>query len=267
MSRAAGLGKYTRLVSIFTAASVSAQLEYRANFVVNVLTSLGAAAGGLFGLLLVYGDGSAVGGWSQLEAIVVLGVFTFVRGFISTALAPNLNKIAEGVRTGTLDFVFLKPMDAQFYVSTRNLNILRLPDVLLGLGLIAWAGSRLPGVSLGGLLLGAGLTAASLAIVYSIWFALATTAFWFVRVENVTELFNGFYRAGQFPVSVYPPVVRFVFTAIVPIAFITTVPAEAMVGRLSPGTGLVAVGVAAALLLASRLFWSRAVASYTSASS
>jgi ABC-2 type transport system permease protein len=259
--------RYWRLASIFTSASIAVQLEYRANFVINVITSVLAAAGGLFGLLLVYGDGQAVGGWSTLEATVVLGVFTFGRGFISAVLAPNLNRIAEGVRTGTMDFVLLKPVDAQFYVSTRNLNILKVPDLLVGLGLAGWALLRLPAVSLGGVLAGALLLLASLAIVYSIWFALATTAFWFVRVENVTELFNGFYRAGQFPVSVYPPVVRLVFSTIVPIAFVTTVPASAVLGRLEPLTGAAALGLAAALTLGSRWFWRRAVRSYTSASS
>jgi ABC-type uncharacterized transport system permease subunit len=86
-------------------------------------------------------------------------------------------------------------------------------------------------------------------------------------VENITELFNGLFRAGQFPVTVFPGWVRVFFTFIVPVAFITTVPAEAVVGRIRPEIALASAGVALALLAISRWFWGVALRSYTSASS
>jgi ABC-2 type transport system permease protein len=42
---------------------------------------------------------------------------------------------------------------------------------------------------------------------------------------------------------------------LVPVAFATTVPVEALTGRLSGGTLLGAVGLAALLFAVSRLFW------------
>ena len=62
---------------------------------------------------------------------------------------------------------------------------------------------------------------------------LTTTAFWLVKVDNISELFYAFFSAGRFPVSAFPVWVRFVLTFIVPIAFITTVPAAAAVGGSS----------------------------------
>lgn len=265
--RPASLLRYLRLIAIFAGASISVQLEYRMNFVISVLGSILTAGGALFGLLILSSDGQPIGGWSYREATIVVGLFTLVQGFIGTLLYPNLNKIAEAVRLGTMDFNLLKPIDAQFLVSTRNINVFHLIDVLLGLGLIGWAASGVEGVTLAGLLLALVLVGAALTIVYAIWFALTTTAFWFVKVENVTELFNGVFRAGQFPVTVFPGWLRLFFTAIVPIAFITTVPAEALIGRTRPTSALTAVAVALVLLVASRWFWKRAIGSYTSASS
>ncbi len=259
--------RYARLIAIFTGASISAQLEYRANFVVNLIGALLSAGGALFGLSIIAGDGTVVGGWSYREAVVVVGLFTIVQGFINGVLYPNLNKIAEAVRTGHMDFTLLKPIDAQFLVSSRNVNIFPLFNVVVGMGVVAWAISGIPGTTAGGVVLGAILAGAALAIVYAIWFMLTTTAFWFVRVENVTELFNGVFRAGQFPVTVFPGRIRIFFTFVVPIAFITTVPAEALIGRLDATTAATAVGVALALLIAARLLWRWAVSSYTSASS
>lgn len=259
--------RYLRLAAIFAGASVSVQLEYRANFLINLLTSLLTAGGSLLGLLVVSGDGQPIGGWSYREAAVVVGLFTLVQGLIGALLQPNLNKIAEAVRLGTMDFTLLKPIDAQFLVSTRNINLFQAIDMLLGLGIIGWAVAGLPGVTPAGALVAALLVGAGLLIVYAIWFMLSTTAFWFVKVENLTDLFSGLFRAGQFPVSAYPGWVRLLFTFVVPVAFVTTVPAEALTGRCQPLSALGALLAAALLLLAARLLWRRALASYTSASS
>ncbi len=261
------LRRYLRLMRVFAGASISAQLEYRANFMISLIGAFLISGGSLFGLLVLTGDGQPIGGWSYREASVVVGLFTLMQGFIGAFLYPNLNKIAEAVRLGTMDFTLLKPIDAQFLVSTRNVNVFRMIDMVIGIIVIVWAASDIGGITAQGVALGAALVAAGVVIVYAIWFMLTTTAFWFVKVENITELFSGLFRAGQFPVTAFPTWVRLLFTFIVPVAFITTVPAEAIVGRIRPESALVAAGVALVLLLISRWFWSVAVRSYTSASS
>ncbi len=259
--------RYARVATIFIGASVSAQLEYRVNFVVNLMGSLLLAGGSLLGLAILYSDGQPLGGWTQRETMVVVGLFTLVQGFIGTFLQPNLSRIAEEVRQGTMDFTLLKPVDSQFYVSARNVNLFRLTDVLVGGGLIVWAAGGLQSVSLGGSLLSGALLGAALVIVYSVWFMLSTTAFWFVKIGNFTELFNGLFRAGQFPITALPGWVRLLFTFVVPVAFVTTVPAEAISGRAQPGSVLFAALLAIGLALAARWFWGFAVRNYTSASS
>ena len=73
--------------------------------------------------------------------------------------------------------------------------------------------------------------------------------------------------AGRFPVSAFPAGLRAFFTFIVPVAFLTTVPAEAILGRAS-GPWLLAGGaVAIAAVVVSRWFWRFALRFYTSASS
>ena len=104
------------------------------------------------------------------------------------------------------------------------------------------------------------------AIVYSFWLILATLSFWFVRVENILVIFQSVYEAGRWPVSLYPAWLRFGLTFLVPVAFAVTVPAEALTGRLTWQTGLLAVGLAAALLVVSRAFWKVGLRNYSGAS-
>jgi ABC-2 type transport system permease protein len=265
--RGGRMKRYFRLIGIFAGSSIAAQLEYRANFIVNLVGSLFTAVGSLFGLSVLLAGGSSLGGWNQLEAIVVVGVFTLIEGYMGMFLYSNLNKISEGVRTGSMDFTLLKPLDSQFLVSSRNVNILRIADLFIGTGLIIYASTRLASVQAPGILIAVLLILAGFASVYSIWFMLCTTAFWWVGVENITELFWGFFRAGQFPVTAFPGWGRILFTFVIPVAFITTVPAEALIGRGKLETAIGALGVALLLLVVSRLFWKFALRNYTSASS
>jgi len=80
-------------------------------------------------------------------------------------------------------------------------------------------------------------------------------------------LFFGLWElAGRWPVSLYPAWLRFGLTFLVPVAFAVTVPAEALTGRLTWQTGLLAVGLAAALLVVSRVFWKVGLRNYSGAS-
>jgi len=65
----------------------------------------------------------------------------------------------------------------------------------------------------------------------------------------------------------YPTAYRFFFTFIIPVAFLTTVPAEAMLGRVQVNWVIGAGVLAIALVLVSRVFWQFALRFYTSASS
>jgi ABC-2 type transport system permease protein len=65
----------------------------------------------------------------------------------------------------------------------------------------------------------------------------------------------------------YPAIYRVFFTFVIPVAFLTTIPAEAMLGRLNPVWLLGDLGLAIALLWISHRFWQFALKFYTSASS
>jgi ABC-2 type transport system permease protein len=254
------IGTYLRLGAL-------SELQYRANFWINLLQSALGLLSALAGMGVVFYHTDALAGWQPMELLALLGIYFLMSGFINTLVQPSMERFLTDIRQGTFDFVLTKPRDAQLLTSIRRISIWSLMDVLLGVGVLAIALLRLGrGFSilqaLGFLL----VLLAGAVIVYSFWLMLATTAFWFVNVENILVVFQSMYQAGRWPVSIYPTTLRMLLTFLVPVAFAVTVPAEAAIGRLTWTTLAGSLALALAIFTAARLFWQRGVRSYAGAS-
>jgi ABC-2 type transport system permease protein len=258
---------HLRLVGVFLRLGVLNELQYRANFWIQLLRSLVNLATALAGLGVVFSQTATLDGWRQDELLALVGVYFLVGAGVNLVFLPSMSQFIGDVRKGTLDYVLTKPEDAQLLVSIRRVDIWRLIDVAMGFGVLGVALARLGGetgprqaAAFGVTLLAGG------AIVYSFLLALATTAFWFVRVENILVVFQSMYAAGRWPVGIYPPWLRGTLTFVVPIAFAITVPTSALVGRLGWPTLVGTVALAVAMLAFSRWFWTFGVRHYSGAS-
>jgi ABC-2 type transport system permease protein len=260
------MNRYWKVLRLFWTTAIAAELEYRLNFFIASLSSITNLIGSIFGLFLFYKNGYTFEGWSWFEAMLVLGIFTLLQGFSTAFLVPNLNRIVDQVQQGTLDFVLLKPISSQFWLSARMVSPWGLPDLFFGLILMLYAGGQL-NLSIINYFSSIVPIVFGLMILYSLWFMLGATSIWFVKIYNVTEVLRGLLEAGRYPMVAYPAAYRFFFTFIVPVAFLTTIPAEAMLGR-SNISWLLGAGILATILLViSKLFWQFALRFYTSASS
>jgi viologen exporter family transport system permease protein len=262
-----GRMRYLHLLRIFFRVSVMGELAYRANFVLQLGESLLDLATALAGLAVVFSYTDDLGGWRPAEVLALVGVFFLVGGGVGAVIQPSMQRLIESVREGTLDFTLTKPEDAQLVVSIQRVEVWKLTDVVLGALVLAVALERL-GAQLGPWQVAAFATAllAGAVIFYAFWLLLATLCFWFVRVENILMVFQSMYEAGRWPVSLYPRWLRFALTFLVPVAFGTMVPAQALAGRLTAGTLLEALGLALALAVLSRLAWRAGLRRYTGAS-
>ena len=259
--------RYLRLLFVFFRVGVMGELAYRANFFVQLFESVLELATALAGLAVIFSHTSTLGGWRPDEVLALVGVFFLVGGAIRVLIQPSMTRLIESVRDGTLDFTLTKPEDAQLLVSIQKVEIWQLIDIALGFGVLGVALARLGAVV--GAWEAVAFAVALLAggvIVYSFWLILATLSFWFVRVENILMIFQSMYEAGRWPVSLYPRWLRFALTFIVPVAFATTVPAQALSGKLTWQTLLGAVALAVGLFAASRLFWRAGIRRYSGAS-
>ena len=247
--------------------SVMTAFQYRSNFFMEFVVGAAQACLGLVPLLFVFERAASIAGWTLPESLLVTGFFLLLGGLVGMFVEPNLSAVVEGVRTGALDYMLIKPVDAQLLASAQRLVPAKIWDLLAGLAVLGWALSQLPTPSPAQVGLALGMLTAGLAAMYSLWIAVICLSFWFVRVDNLRFLLGAITDAGRWPVSVYRGWVRLLLTVVVPVALTTSFPALALLGRLDQGLLVQALGVAAAGLVVSRLMWKNALSHYTSASS
>ncbi len=260
--------RYFNTLRIFWSASISAEMEYRVNFAMAAFSSVMTLGGTLMMLFLFYRTGYEMGGWPWRDALAVVGVFTFLEGMQATFMAPNRTRVTEHVREGTLDFVLLKPINSQFWLSVRTVSLWGVPNIILGLAIVGFAlTTRETPPTLAGL--ASGLLALGLAVLmlYSLGYLLSTISIWYIKLYNITMAMQALVETGRYPITAYPGAYQAFFTFVLPVAFMTTVPARLMTGRGGTEWLLGAVIVAGLLLALSIGFWRFALRYYTSASS
>jgi ABC-2 type transport system permease protein len=262
-----GRGRNLEVATTFLRVGALNELQYRVNFFLQLVQSVVALATALVVIALVFQHTDEIGGWSPYELLVVLGVHVLLGGVIRALVQPNMQKLMEDIREGTLDYILTKPVDGQLLVSVRQFSLWHLVDVVVGVGVIVFAVVQLrAGIGVVALAVFALAVLLGAVIVYCFWLVITVGAFWVVRMEHVAELFNGLYQAGRWPVTLYPSWLRVVFTVLVPLAFAVTVPAEALTGRAGPTTVAVAVGFTLLVVAFTRWFWRRGLRNYSGAS-
>ena len=259
--------KAIKLALTFLRIGVLNELQYRINFFLEILQSFIALATGLIGLYLVFSHTTDLNGWSRPELLAVMGVHILMGGLIRAAIQPNMQRLVDDIQEGTLDFPLTKPFDAQVIVSVREFRLWQMVDFIMGLVVLTIAVIELQNqLGLWQALAFAAALGMGGIMIYCFWLMLTSTAFWIIRVYELVNLFEGVYAAGRWPVGIYPNWMRFGLTFLMPVAFAVTIPAEALIGRLTPLTLLGALGLTLALLVLSRLVWRLGIRSYAGAS-
>jgi len=260
--------RYLRLLGTQLRVSLALGMQYRWEFLLDGALTVLFAFIGVIPLYIALAGRPPVGGWTFERALVVVGWFTWLKGILDGAVNPSLISVVDRIRQGTLDFTLLKPADAQFLVSTAKFELWKLVDVAVAIGIFVYAFTALGRApALADVALSLALLAVATLVLYSVWILVISAAFWVVRLDNLTYLFNSIFDFARWPATIFTGFWRILFTLVIPLALMTTYPAEALLGTLAPRTAALAGLGAVLFAVLARAVWKRAIGRYTSASS
>jgi ABC-2 type transport system permease protein len=270
MHRVLLAARLARLVGGVFAVSLLQELAHRTNLLVSLaLTGLGAA-GTVGALAAVYAHVRRLAGWEFGEAVVLLGVYLVVTGLLETFVWPNLLWFGGKVKSGHLDDLLLTPAPSLFTASFGTCRPLALGRAVLGLGFVVLGVLALDAetfrVTPARVLACALLVLAGAVVAWALRVAIACVAVWSPGLE-LDVFYSGLWQLGRYPIDVYAPWVRGLLTYVVPVAFVSTLPARALTRGADPLLLLGGAAAAAGAAWAASLIWNAGLRRYTSATS
>ncbi len=264
----ATLRRYGRVYAACVRNCLARELEFRSNFLFSAVSTAVWAVLSIVLAGLVFTNVREIRGWDMDRMFILTGSFLIVESLMSTLFQRNMQKLSELVNKGELDFVLTRPISSQFLVSIRYLDFGDLPTAVVGLVYVGLGVQRL-GLQPGPveMALYALLLLCALASFYALWFMTVTLVLYTGRIENISAIMDPVLRLGRMPTDVFHGVTRPLLVYVIPIAAISTLPSQALLGILDPAVAPYQVVLALVLLWASHRFWHFSLRRYTSASS
>ena len=274
---------YLRVFLTFVRNSLIRDMMFPANFIIEVISSIGWILMNLGFYVLIFqytdhiGSGAATGdAWDKYQFFVFIATTMFVNSLVQAFFMPNAQEFSEMIRTGSLDFALLKPIDTQFLISLHRFSWPSLSNFGVALLLLAYSVPQLEDVSLGWwhLVRYVVYVTAGVLILYSLMVSLASTSIWLGRNQSLYNFWFYITNFSRYPMEIYNgdfgTPLRLFFTFLIPILVVINVPARMLAKPLSAEYRHLAIFAAAATLcslLASRWIFKQALKSYRSASS
>jgi ABC-2 type transport system permease protein len=260
--------KYATLLKLYVRTSLMIDLEYRANFVGAVVMTLFEVIWSFAATLLFFDYTTDLGGWTFYEVLIVVGLLFVAFGFLDTVVWANVAALSQHVRKGTLDFILTKPVNSQFHVTLQRIRLDRSASMLGGAALIGYGLSQQRVTpDLGGWLAFFLLVIGALVMMYATLTIMGTLSFWVTETHVMFEVVYALLEMGRVPAAALPEPMRVILTFVIPIAFVTTIPAEVILNRATADLVFFGWLFALAWLAVSIWFWKFALRRYGSASS
>ena len=219
-----GLRFYMRIYKKILAQDLKSKLSYRADFVISSIGMIFTNISAFITLWILFQNFPTVMGWNYHEML-------FLYGFSLIALTPvqcffdNNWSLRYYVFSGDFIKYCFRPINIFFYYISEVFDIKGVGQFLFGIGTLIYSWQKLQmGMSiLIFLKLIIALVTASLFMV-ALMNVAAATCFWLIGTGYIMVTAFKFKDYAKYPITIFNTVFRFVFTFIIPIAFIAYYP-------------------------------------------
>jgi len=245
------------------------RLAYRVDFLIDTGANLVGLATQLALLGVLFSKVQVLKGWSFEEVLFIYGFSLLPLGLFNL-VSINLYRFAERyIADGNFDRVLLRPVNSLAQVLFESFNVSGLNELLLGSGIMIYAGSRL-GLSFGPLDAVALLVLVpAAALVYiGVFLGLTAVSFWHEDRMGLAPPVYNVIRFSRYPLTIFDAPIRVLLTFVLPFAWVAFYPATWFLGTpefryLALLTPLVGTTVFALAFV----IWRRGVARYASTGS
>ena len=247
-----------------------AELEYPGAYLAGIIAQWILYGVQMFILVITIWNFGNLAGYYPEEVIFLFATWLLTYAIAATFTYNICRNFDQMVINGTMDEALVRPMPPFLYLLATNINVgyishITLTTAVLGVSIwqldIVW--SVWQWLWLVVLLIAGSFITGCVMLIVNLPAMRTRSRSPFAALFWETRVFT------QYPINIYPGVLQFVFTAVIPLAFINFYPAQVLFGRqdglwpsvtmwLSPVVAVLAVGITA-------FYWHRTSKFYESA--
>ncbi len=217
----------------------------------------------------IFSKVNEIAGWQKSELFLLMGTYYIVWGIFFGLFIQNLSRINKYVNMGELDLFLTKPINSQFYASTRvTIDFGEAATLITGIYLVWLSLGQLNiSLSLINTVVYILLILNAVVLAYSLWFIIMTFSFWLGRLPELHEAFISLYTLNKYPINIYQGILKTILIFFFPLAVMVTFPTQFLLGTLSLPFMIWSFITGILALYISHTFWNFALKKYSSASS
>ncbi len=246
--------------------NIERALAFRVHFLLLILMDICFYCSILFTIDFTFRLTGPLGGWSREHFLFFACFMLAVDQLHMTFVSESFWNFSADIRTGTLDFILLRPANAIFitffrFIRAGSFVLAPVPWLLMahfggniGLSTIAWI--ALPFMVL-----------LALALITAIEILLMISGFWLVDSIGMNFLRMQLQDISRWPDFVYQATFRRVFTFVLPVLLASSAPVHFLFDQHKFLGVLYSLLALALITVAIRFLWHRGLQKYESASS
>ncbi|HIH11496.1 TPA: hypothetical protein HA241_04865 [Candidatus Woesearchaeota archaeon] len=254
-----GFISHIKLFKEYLKIAVATALEYRANFVIQVLAMAFNDAFLLVFWFLFFDRFKLINGWALEELMILYALLTLAYG-IAGVFFGNRSQIPKLIAEGKLDFYLNLPKEELFHILISKSSSFAVGDIVFGLLLGAYV------LTLSQWPLFLLFVVISTSFVVSFGVLVGSLGFYFGNAEETARtLWMGMISLSSNPFSIFKGGARIILLTLIPAGFVTGIPVELLKNFTWSWFGIL-VGAAVIFLLLSIIIFRRGLRRYESGS-
>lgn len=212
--------------------SLSAELEYRLNFVLLVVMGIVWQSSVLVFATVLIARFPGLAGWSRADLLLLAAIRLLSHG-LCFALFKNIRFQSALVAQGQIDAYLLRPLPVFRQVLLSSFPVSAAGDLAVAAGLFGlaieashahWTLAKAAYVA--GAVAGGTLLEGAILIAVASWsFRTTAVSAWLAWIDQLTSTF------GNYPLRILPAAVNFLLTFVFPLGFLAYLPAAAVTGH------------------------------------
>ena len=201
------------------------ELEYKVSFIINFISQIFIYFTYYIIILALFNKFNNINGFTLYEILLCFSIINFGFSF-NEVFFKGIDKFEDLIINGTLDRLLLRPVNVLYQVMYEEFNFSKISRIVQSLIILIISLINIKiKLTLTKIILLILMLLGSILIFFSIFVLMASYCFITVQGLEVKNLFaDGGKHVAQYPISIYNKSFMFIFTFIIPYAFINYYP-------------------------------------------